>query len=156
MRRIPTARPRRRVRRRKTEAVKALVRGCAYRSLLCPFLFKSKEGCGEQEMRSTTRSLRSTEETARRSFVATTVAVVAAALAANCWLDGLQYWLLISVSAGIVEIVPVIGPFAAGALAIGAGLTTTSWPNAVGVAIAVFGLRLIQDYVVGPRVLGHQ
>jgi predicted PurR-regulated permease PerM len=70
------------------------------------------------------------------------------------WLDGLPYWLLIGVFAGIVEIVPVIGPLAAGVIAIGAGLTD-SWQTAVGAAVAVFGLRLLQDYVVGPRVLGH-
>ena len=52
------------------------------------------------------------------------------------WLDGLPYWLLIGVFAGIVEIVPVIGPLAAGVLAIGAGLTA-SWQTAVGAAIAV-------------------
>ena len=70
------------------------------------------------------------------------------------WLDGLPYWLLIGVFAGIVEIVPVIGPLAAGVLAVGAGLTA-SWQTAVGAAIAVYGLRLLQDYVINPRVMGH-
>jgi predicted PurR-regulated permease PerM len=50
--------------------------------------------------------------------------------------------------------VPVIGPLAAGVFAIGAGLTV-DWQTAAGAAIAVFGLRLMQDYVIGPRVLGH-
>jgi predicted PurR-regulated permease PerM len=81
------------------------------------------------------------------TFVSTTLSVA-------FWLDGLPYWLLLGVFAGIVEIVPVIGPLAAGVVAIGAGLTV-SWQTALGAAIAVFGLRLIQDYVVGPRVLGH-
>jgi predicted PurR-regulated permease PerM len=81
------------------------------------------------------------------SFVSTTLSIA-------FWIDGLPYWLLIGVFAGIVEMVPVIGPLAAGALAIGAGLTA-SWQTAAGAAIAVFGLRLLQDYVVGPRVLGH-
>src|SRR5581483_5422681 len=70
------------------------------------------------------------------------------------WLDGLPYWLLIGVFAGIVEIVPVIGPLAAGVIAIGVGFTA-SWQTAMGAAIAVFGLRLLQDYVINPRVLGH-
>ena len=69
------------------------------------------------------------------------------------WLDGLPFWLLIGVFAGIVEIVPVIGPLAAGVLAVGAGLTA-SWQTAVGAAIAVYGLRLLQDYVINPRVIG--
>jgi predicted PurR-regulated permease PerM len=82
------------------------------------------------------------------------VTFVSTTLSGAFWLDGLPYWLLIGVFAGIVEMVPVIGPLAAGALAIGAGLAA-SWPTAAGAAIAVFGLRLLQDYVVGPRVLGH-
>jgi predicted PurR-regulated permease PerM len=82
------------------------------------------------------------------------IALVSSLLSFAFWLDGLPYWLLIGVFAGIVEIVPVIGPLAAGLLAIGAGLTD-SWQTAAGAAIAVFGLRLVQDYVIGPRVLGH-
>ena len=37
--------------------------------------------------------------------------------------DRLPYWLLIGAFAGLVEIVPVVGPLAAGALAVAAGLT---------------------------------
>ena len=79
---------------------------------------------------------------------------VSTVLSVAFWLDGLPYWLLIGVFAGVVEIVPVIGPLAAGVLAVGAGLTV-DWQTALGAAIAVYGLRLLQDYVVNPRVLGH-
>jgi len=79
---------------------------------------------------------------------------VSTVLSLAFWLDGLPYWLLIGVFAGIVEIVPVIGPLAAGVLAVGAGLTA-SWQTAVGAAIAVYALRLLQDYVINPRVMGH-
>jgi predicted PurR-regulated permease PerM len=82
------------------------------------------------------------------------ITFVSTVLSIAFWLDGLPYWLLLGVFAGIVEIVPVIGPLAAGVAAILAGLTV-DWQTAMGAAIAVFGLRLIQDYVVGPRVLGH-
>jgi predicted PurR-regulated permease PerM len=82
------------------------------------------------------------------------ITFVSSVLSFAFWLDGLPYWLLIGVFAGIVEIVPIIGPLAAGVVAIGAGFTA-SLPTAVGAAIAVFGLRLLQDYVIGPRVLGH-
>jgi predicted PurR-regulated permease PerM len=67
---------------------------------------------------------------------------------------GLPYWLLIGVFAGIVEIVPVVGPLAAGALAVGVGLTQ-SWHMALFAAVIVIGVRQFQDYVVAPRVLGH-
>lgn len=82
------------------------------------------------------------------------ITFVSTTLSFAFWLDGLPYWLLIGVFAGLVEIVPVIGPMLAGTVAIVAGFAV-SWQTAVGAAIAVFGLRLIQDYVIGPRVLGH-
>ena len=82
------------------------------------------------------------------------VTFVSTVLSFAFWLDGLPYWLLIGVFAGVVEIVPVIGPLAAGVAAIAAGFTD-SWQTALGAAIAVFGLRLLQDYVINPRVLGH-
>jgi predicted PurR-regulated permease PerM len=70
------------------------------------------------------------------------------------WAIGVPYWILIGAFAGIVELVPVIGPLAAGLLAIGAGLTA-SVHVAVLAGIAVLGVRLAEDYVVVPRVLGE-
>ena len=69
-------------------------------------------------------------------------------------LIGLPFWLLLGVFAGIVEIVPVIGPLVAGSLAVAVGLTI-DWQHAAFAAIAVWGLRLLQDYVVGPHVFGR-
>ncbi|MGH3104779.1 MAG: AI-2E family transporter [Gaiellaceae bacterium] len=66
---------------------------------------------------------------------------------------GLPYWILIGAFAGVVEIVPVIGPLAAGALAVGVGLTV-SWQVAAAAGIAVLVVRLLEDYLVIPRVLG--
>ena len=82
------------------------------------------------------------------------VVIVGAVLAVGFYLVGLHYSLLLGGFVGLVEIVPVIGPLIAGVAAIAAGLTV-SYTVAIGAAIAVFGLRLLQDYVVGPRVLGH-
>jgi predicted PurR-regulated permease PerM len=67
---------------------------------------------------------------------------------------GLPYWLLLGIFAGLVEIIPVIGPLAAGVLAVGVGLTVSVQAAALA-AIAVYGLRLFQDYLVNPRVMGH-
>jgi predicted PurR-regulated permease PerM len=52
-----------------------------------------------------------------------------------------------------VEIIPVIGPLAAGALAVGVGFTV-SWQLALYAGLAVLVVRLIEDYIVIPRVLG--
>jgi len=67
------------------------------------------------------------------------VTIVATLLSFAFWLDGEPYWLLIGTLAGLVELVPIVGPLAAGAVAVG----------------AVLVLRQLQDYVIGPRVMGH-
>lgn len=81
------------------------------------------------------------------------ITLVATVLSLCFWAIGLPFWLLIAIFAGIVEIVPVIGPLAAGALAVGVGLTVS-----VGVGLAagviVLVVRLLEDYLVIPRVLG--
>ena len=82
------------------------------------------------------------------------VVIVATVLSFAFWLDGEPYWLLIGVFAGIVELVPIVGPLSAGAVAIGAGLTV-SWAVALGAGIAVLVLRQLQDYIIAPRVMGH-
>lgn len=79
---------------------------------------------------------------------------VAAVLSFAFWLDGEPYYLLLGAFAGVVEIVPVLGPLAAGALAVGVGFTV-DWQTALGAGIAVLVLRELEDYVVVPRVLGH-
>ncbi|HEX5173328.1 MAG TPA: AI-2E family transporter [Gaiellaceae bacterium] len=82
------------------------------------------------------------------------VCIVATLLSLAFWLDGEPYWLLIGTSSGVVELVPIVGPLAAGAVAIGAGLTV-SWTVALGAGLAVLILRQLQDYVIAPRVMGH-
>jgi predicted PurR-regulated permease PerM len=67
---------------------------------------------------------------------------------------GEPYWILIGGFAGVVEIVPVIGPLAAGALAIGVGFTS-SWHTALYAGLCVLGVRLAEDYLIVPRVLGE-
>jgi predicted PurR-regulated permease PerM len=82
------------------------------------------------------------------------IAFVATVLSVCFWAIGLPFWLLVGVTAGFFEIVPVIGPLAAGGLAIAVGLTV-SWQLALAAGIVVLVVRLIEDYVVIPRVMGH-
>jgi len=79
---------------------------------------------------------------------------VAVVLSLAFRLIGVPFWLLLGMFAGVVEIIPVIGPLAAGAVAIAVGFTV-SWQVALGAGLAVLGVRLLEDYVVVPRVLGH-
>jgi predicted PurR-regulated permease PerM len=82
------------------------------------------------------------------------ITLVATVLSGCFWAIGLPFWLLIAIFAGIVEIIPVIGPLTAGALAVGVGLTE-SVGVAVAAGIAVLVVRLLEDYLVIPRVLGE-
>jgi predicted PurR-regulated permease PerM len=81
------------------------------------------------------------------------ILLVATVLSLCFWAIGLPFWLLIAAFAGVVEIVPVIGPLTAGALAVGVGFTDSV---AVGIAAGAIVLivRLLEDYLVIPHVLG--
>lgn len=81
------------------------------------------------------------------------IALVGTVLSITFWAIGLPYFILVGAFAGVVEIVPVIGPLAAGAVAVGVGLTE-SWQLALAAGIAVLVVRLLEDYLVIPRVLG--
>jgi len=81
------------------------------------------------------------------------ILLVATALSLLFMAVGEPYWILIGSFAGLVEIVPVIGPLVAGALAIGVGFTV-GWHTALYAGLCVLGVRLAEDYLVVPRVLG--
>jgi predicted PurR-regulated permease PerM len=83
------------------------------------------------------------------------IAFVSTVLSGAFWALGLPYWLLLGLFAGIVEMVPVVGPLIGGGLAIAVALATQGWEIAVLTAVAVYGLRLLQDYVINPHILGH-
>ncbi len=85
--------------------------------------------------------------------VALLMLIIATVLSLLFWAIGLPYWLLIGCFAGFVEIVPVVGPLAAGALAVGVGLTDSTH-TAILALLVVLGIRLAQDYIVNPRILG--
>jgi len=82
------------------------------------------------------------------------IAIVTTILAVGFWAIGLPYWLLVAAFAGVVEIVPVIGPLLAGAVAIGVGLSVSTH-LAVIAGLLVLGVRLLEDYLIIPRLLGH-
>jgi predicted PurR-regulated permease PerM len=82
------------------------------------------------------------------------IVFVAIVLSAGFFAISLPYWLLLGCFAGIVEIIPVIGPLAAGALAVAVGLTQ-NWHMALFAGLIVLAVRQLEDYVVVPRVLGH-
>ena len=81
------------------------------------------------------------------------ILLVGTALSLLFWAIGEPYWLLIGVFAGLVEIVPVIGPLTAGGLAVAVGFTASAHVAVLAVA-CVIAVRLLEDYLVMPRILG--
>ncbi len=82
------------------------------------------------------------------------VTLVATVLSLAFWLIGLPFWLLVGVFAGLVELIPVVGPLAAGGVAVAVGLTH-SLGLGVAAGVVVLTVRLLEDYIVIPRVLGE-
>jgi predicted PurR-regulated permease PerM len=82
------------------------------------------------------------------------ILAVGLVLSLGFWAAGVPYWILIGSFAGLVEIVPVVGPIAAGALAVAAGLTVSVETAAIAAGL-VLAVRMLEDYIVIPRVIGH-
>jgi predicted PurR-regulated permease PerM len=82
------------------------------------------------------------------------ILLVAAALSFAFWGIGEPYWLLVGAFAGVVEIVPVIGPLTAGALAVAVGFTASVHVAALAAACVVT-VRVLEDYLLIPKVLGE-
>jgi predicted PurR-regulated permease PerM len=81
------------------------------------------------------------------------IAIVGTVVSTAFFFIGEPYWLLIGIAVALLEIVPVGGPLAALILAVGTGLTV-SWHTAALAGGALLIVRVVQDYVVNPRVLG--
>jgi predicted PurR-regulated permease PerM len=82
------------------------------------------------------------------------VCFVAVLLSLAFWAVGEPYWLLLGIFAGVVELIPIVGPIAAGLVAIGVGFSV-NWHVALFAGLAVLAVRMLEDYVVVPKVLGH-
>ena len=63
------------------------------------------------------------------------------------------YALMLASAGGILEFIPVVGPLLASVLIIGVALLT-GYSHWVVVLLFLIGWRLLQDYVVSPRVMG--
>jgi predicted PurR-regulated permease PerM len=81
------------------------------------------------------------------------ILLVGTVLSLLFWAIDEPYWLLVGAFAGLVEVVPVIGPLTAGGLAVAVGFTASAHV-AVLAAAGVIAVRLLEDYFVMPRILG--
>jgi predicted PurR-regulated permease PerM len=82
------------------------------------------------------------------------ILLVATVLSLAFWAIGEPYWILVGSFAGLVEIVPVIGPLSAGALAVAVGFTASVHVG-IAAAVCVLVVRLVEDYALIPKVLGE-
>lgn len=67
---------------------------------------------------------------------------------------GVKYGLLIALLAGVLEVIPVIGPITAILIAGGVAVSQLGLAAAIGVPLCMAIFRPIQDYVIVPRVIG--
>jgi predicted PurR-regulated permease PerM len=63
------------------------------------------------------------------------------------------YALVLATAGGLMEIIPVVGPLVASAVIIGVALLM-SYPHWVALLVFLGLWRLVQDYVVSPRIMG--
>ncbi|HET6315131.1 MAG TPA: AI-2E family transporter [Chloroflexota bacterium] len=71
------------------------------------------------------------------------------------WVFHLPYALWIGIVTGILEIIPLIGPFTAGAIACIVGFEQGGGREAAAIAVAYFILRQAEDQLVMPLVVGR-
>ena len=69
------------------------------------------------------------------------------------WALGLKYALLLGIIAGAFEFVPLIGPAAVGIIVIATAAASDNPWKALYVAIFLIVLRIVQDYVLYPRIV---
>jgi predicted PurR-regulated permease PerM len=89
------------------------------------------------------------------------IPIMAVLTSVSLWLLGVEYALLIGIISGIVEILPIIGPWSAAGFAIIMAVFQQPLPisDSVVVVISVIGalyfsLRMFEDYVIIPAVVG--
>jgi predicted PurR-regulated permease PerM len=73
-----------------------------------------------------------------------------------------QYALVVAIATGVLELVPIIGPWAAGAIAVLVAISQSSGPFgwspgqlAIVVAICYLVLRILEDQVIIPQLVGR-
>ena len=71
------------------------------------------------------------------------------------WLFRLPYALWIGILTGVLEIIPLIGPITAGAIACTVGFAQGGPNEAAALAILYFVLRQVEDQIVMPLVVGR-
>lgn len=70
------------------------------------------------------------------------------------WVMGVPYFLVLGTIGGLLEFIPVVGPFAAALIIVSVALLT-SYSHWAALVIFLLIWRLLQDYVSSPRIMGE-
>jgi predicted PurR-regulated permease PerM len=71
------------------------------------------------------------------------------------WIFHLPYALWLGIMTGILELIPLLGPFTAGTIACAVALSQGGPTEAIGVGLTYFALREVEDQLVMPVVVGR-
>jgi len=80
---------------------------------------------------------------------------VGVASSIGLWAIGLPYWLLVGMVAGIFNLVPLVGPFIGGGLAVIIALVSGEPLKAVWAALVLLAVQQIDNHLISPNVMGR-
>jgi predicted PurR-regulated permease PerM len=80
---------------------------------------------------------------------------VGVASSIGLWAVGLPFWLLVGIVAGVFNLVPLIGPFIAGGLAVIIALIGGEPLTALWAALVLLAVQQIDNHLVSPNVMSR-
>ncbi len=80
---------------------------------------------------------------------------VGVASSIGLWAVGLPFWLLVGMVAGLFNLVPLIGPFIGGGLAVVIALLSGEPLKAVWAALVLLAVQQIDNHLISPNVMGR-
>jgi predicted PurR-regulated permease PerM len=80
---------------------------------------------------------------------------VGVASSIGLWAIGLPFWLLVGMVAGIFNLVPLVGPFIGGGLAVIIALISGEPLKALWAALVLLAVQQIDNHLISPNVMGR-
>jgi predicted PurR-regulated permease PerM len=80
---------------------------------------------------------------------------VGVASSIGLWAIGLPFWLLVGMVAGVFNLVPLVGPFIGGGLAVIIALIAGEPLTAVWAALVLLAVQQIDNHLISPNVMGR-
>jgi predicted PurR-regulated permease PerM len=80
---------------------------------------------------------------------------VGVASSIGLWAIGLPFWLLVGMVAGIFNLVPLVGPFIGGGLAVIIALVSGEPLKALWAALVLLAVQQVDNHLISPNVMGR-